>query len=290
MATPILILVLGFVLAPVALFLLVAVLVSLGRPADVVPTREWQRVRACRWLGLLVGGIAAGSISTGGIGTMLAPAVFGGCVVLGVAVGETLVRPAREAGPRTASLRTRRVLDYLPGPLTQVVTTALVVLVAALTLTTLTADDDAFGDSRALSCVHRAMVDTRSPYPGSYYSLPLAGVLLVVLLIAAYAAHQVVRRPRGLATTEHGDDVLRARSATVLLAAVGVATCFSLVGVGVTAGSALIGLADSCSSGWMRPTGIALCLVALTALFAGLWCLVRIASNDTRTVPVEAAP
>jgi NADH:ubiquinone oxidoreductase subunit 3 (subunit A) len=270
------------VLAVVLVFVL---LVSLGRRDDVVPTREWELVRACRVVAVVLGVVlASASMQHGDLGATRAPAIFGGCVVLGVAIGETLVRPDRRSGPRTASLRTRRFVDYLPRPLAGIVTSVLAALVATLAFTTLTASRDASGERRALECASRGLESSMSPYPGSYYSLPLAAVLLAVLLVAAFAAHQVVRRPRGLATTEHGDDVLRARSLTVLVAAVGVAVAFSQAGVGLTAGAALDNFAgtEGCAPGWVGPVSVVLLISALLALLAGLWCLVRIVSNDIR--------
>ena len=67
--------------------------------AAVRPTPEWRRVRLTRLVGTLAG-LAAAAIcwqqGSFGRGPMLAPALFGLGVVLGVGLGETVVRPRRE--------------------------------------------------------------------------------------------------------------------------------------------------------------------------------------------------
>ncbi len=261
----------------------VAVLVRRGR-RDVQPRREWRLVRATRVLGLAGGVVAAYSLAGRleyGRGEMLAPSVFGLVVVVAVAVGETLVRPKRPAGPRSASLRTRRIGDYLPRWTSWSVLGTSVALAATLTLTTLTASwDDWARGMRVISCTAVEASASAGPYPGSFYSLPLASVLVAVLVVAGVAAHQVVRRPRGLGDTEADDDVLRERSLTVIVAATGVAIGISHVGVATTAGTALVGL-DLCAPAWATPIGWLVGLSALPALLIGLWCLVRIVSSDS---------
>jgi len=283
----------------VVLLLVLAVLVGLGRRTDVVPRREWRLVQATRVLGVVAGGYAAFAVADPqesvlpdgwdrgyGAGQMLAPAAFGLVVLAFVAFGETVVRAPRPDGPRTASLRPRAVRQYRPRPTTVAVAAVTVVLGATLLFTTLTAGvDRSLGGHRVLVCAAGGLREARGPYPGSFYSVPLALAVAVVLAVAALAARQVVRRPRGLATTEHGDDVLRRRSVTVIVAAVGVATAFSQVGIGWVAGSALVELSDGCAPAWADPAGVVIGASAVVSLFVGLWCLVRIVSNDSLERP-----
>lgn len=263
-----------------------AVLVRQIRPGrrDVQPRREWRVVQATRVLGLAGGVMAAYSLAGRleyGRGEMLAPSVFGLAVVIAVAVGETVVRPRRPAGPRSASLRTRRIGEYLPRWTAWSVLGTGAALAATLTLTTATASwDDWARGMRVISCTSVGAGSSTGPYPGSFYSLPLASVLVAVLLVAGVAAHQVIRRPRGLAETDSGEDVLRKRSLTVIIAATGVAIAFSHAGVAATAGTALVGL-GGCAPAWAAPVGWLVGLSALPALFVGVWCLVRIVSNDS---------
>lgn len=240
-------------------------------------------MQATRVLGL-VGGVAAAYSIAGrseyGRGEMLAPSIFGLVVLVAVAIGETVVRPAGPSGPRSASLRTRAIGDYLPrGPSRAVLGTVLMLL-ATLTLTTVTAArDESSRAMRVLACDAGGLAEARGPYPGSFYGLPLASVLVIVLLVAALSARLVVRRPRGFAETDAGDDALRRRSLTVIVAATGVAFAFSHFGIATTASAALVGL-GSCSPGWAAPLGWLIGVSALPALLIGIWSLVRIVSSD----------
>ena len=81
------------------------------------PRREWTWVRVTWAAALVVGSVAAWLVNDSldlGRGTMLVPAVLGLFVVAGVGLAETVVRPQRPIGPRTASLAPRRVADYVP--------------------------------------------------------------------------------------------------------------------------------------------------------------------------------
>ena len=248
------------------------------RGPRVPPTRETRLVSATRLLGLVVGLVVAWQVlqrGSYGRGPMLAPAVLGLCVLVAVALGETVVRPRRGAGSRSASLRPRRVGDYLPRGLAWAVSTQVAVTAAVLTLTTLTASRDDYTESmRALACTTATGGSSHTPYPGAYYSGPLALALVAVLLVAAVASRQVVLRPRGLGPTD-ADDALRRRSLTVVLAATGLATSAPYLGIAMTAGLALQGLGDGtpgCAAGWTGPVGIAITVSALPAAALMITC------------------
>lgn len=279
-----------FVAAAVVVALPVAVLIGLGRRRDVVPRGEWRLVQATRVLGLM-GGVVAGFGTLAltdqlryGLAMLLAPGVFGLVVVAGVAIGETAVRRRRDPGPRTASLDPRTVGAYLPRPTTAAVGAVGVALLVTLALTSLTASRSDDGHLRALACTRPDGGQIVTPYPGAYYSLPLLALLALTLAVAAAAAHRVVSRPRGLATTDHGDDVLRRRSLTVLVAAVGVAIGFGQTGIGWVTSSALLGL-DTCAPAWAGPAGVVIGISAAASLVVALWCLVRVVSNDSLERP-----
>lgn len=286
--------------------LLVVRLTSGGR--RVPSSRETRLVALTRVAGVLVG-VAAGAalLNQGsyGTGAMLAPAAAGLCLLLAVALGETVVRPRRprkEVGARSASLRPRRVRDYLPRALSLAVGVQLVATTAVLLLTTLTAGagDVAGGDpalhddgltGRSISCTAGGYGSSHTPYPGSFYSGPLAVALLAVLAVAVVAALQVVRRPRGLGPTD-ADDALRRRSLGVVVAATGFAVSATYAGIAVTAGIALQGLADqtrSCAAGWMQPVGIALTLSTLPAAVLIVTCLVQLVVGRAQ-VPAPGYP
>ena len=257
--------------------LLTMIALSLAR-GRVVTGEEWKWVRLMWATAVLIGGVVAWLLQRNldlGRGSMLAPAILGVSVVAGVGLGETVVRPRRPAGPRTASLVTRHVTDYLPQGLTTVVVAIAAVHLATLTLTTVTASADDMG--RAGRQVAAQCGDTgsaSSPYPGSFYSGPLT-VLLVVMGIATLAALMaVVRRPRGLAPDEVGDDVLRRWSTTRVLAAAGAALAASHAGIAFFAGTALLRM--DCQRDWMVPVGWALVASVPVALLLLGWLLGRI--------------
>ncbi|MFE6511526.1 hypothetical protein ACFVDI_27960 [Nocardioides sp. NPDC057767] len=249
--------------------------------------REWRWVRRIRLLGIALGLLIAtvlmdhASLAAGGVGTMIAPPGFGLGVLLGVVAGETIVRAPRPTGPRTASLQHRSLGTYLPRPTSYAVTTGLALLGATLLLTTFTAQDDDYLGQRAIGCQAGPITQSHSPYPGAFYAVPLAIMLGIVLVSAAIAAVAVVRRPRGLASTDAGDDDLRRRSMTVIVAAVGVAVGTSLTGTAATAAAGLLSLDVECAPAWMPVAGWLLVPTALIGLGLGAWCLVRLFVNDS---------
>src|SRR5688500_3743694 len=102
------------------LLTVIALAAQSSTPVDIDTRRQRRWVRLTWAAALVVGGIAAWLLNTTldlGRGTMLVPAVLGLFVVAGVGLAETVVRPQRPTGPRTASLAPRRVADYLPRAL-----------------------------------------------------------------------------------------------------------------------------------------------------------------------------
>src|SRR3954452_4127877 len=141
-------LVLLLLLSGPVLLAVIAVAVQPSARQRVDPRREWRQVRAVVAGALVVGVVAAwlvqGSLGLGR-GTMLVPAVLGLFVVIGVGLAETVVRPRRPAGPRTASLASRRVADYAPRALVIAVAGTAALHLATLALTTATASTDDMG-------------------------------------------------------------------------------------------------------------------------------------------------
>lgn len=276
-------------------------LAARGRNGDVTAAKEWRWVLQMRLLGIALGLLIAGllmapdafgplgdlvsSLMAGyGVGTMIAPAGFGLGVLLGVAAGETIARAPRPRGPRTASLHPRSLTGYLPRPTSYAVGTGLALLAATLLLGTLTAQEDgSLGGMRTIGCQVGNIAQTHGPYPGSYYAIPLAIMLGIVLLTATAAAAAVVRRPRGLAATDAGDDELRRRSMTVIIAAVGVTVGTSLIGIAGTAAAGLLGLGADCAPAWMPVVGWLLVPVVFIGIGLAVWSLVRLFINDSLT-------
>lgn len=280
---PVLLVVTLAVLAVAAVALARSVERPSGRLADVArTTRRWRAA------GVLLGLVAAaltyryGSL---GRGVMLAAPVFALCLLLGVVAGELQVR-APQTTTRAAALEVRRLRDYVPRVLGSVVGVATGLLVLLLTATTALGSADDLGRAgRTLSRQCSELVSSsRSPWPGSFYSVPLAAVLLVGLVVAALALVQVVRRPRQ-GEDPRLDDDLRRHAATAVTAAVGLLVTVPLAGVSVVAAQ---GLLQICAPppAWTLG-GRVLLLVAPAAVALGIWCaavLLVPSSADVRPV------
>lgn len=133
---------------------------------------------------------------------------------------------------------------------------------------------------RAIGCQVGNIAQTHGPYPGSYYAIPLA-IMLGIVLLTATAAAAAVRRPRGLTATDAGDDELRRRSMTVIIAAVGVAVGTSLIGIAGTAAAGLLGLGADCAPAWMPVVGWLLVPVVFIGIGLAVWSMVRLFVNDS---------
>lgn len=270
----------------------VALAVLSSSRSRVAARREWALVRLTWMSALAAGAVVAWSV-TGlvdlGRGTMLVPAVLGLFVVAGVGLGEAVVRPQRPPGPRTASLAPRRVAGYLPRPLSAAVGGITMLHLTTLALTTATATPDDQGRAgRQVAATCGTMSSAAGPYPGSFYSVPLIVLLVAIGLAATAALTAVVRRPRGFAPHEVGDDVLRRLSATRVVAAAGAAVSASHVGIAFFAGTALLRM--DCHAAWMDPVGWVLVASVPVALVLLGWCVGRIVTPGVLTRAVLASP
>ncbi len=244
----------------------------------------YRRAVGWRWAGLGLGVLAAAlSVSRGslGLGVMLAPTVFGLCVIAGVIVGELATIPRRE-GVRTAALETRTVGGYLPRRLGGLVMASTLGLGVLLVTTTVMGSADDMGRA-GRSLFRRCSPDTaagRGPWPGLFYSVPLGIAVVLGLLVAVVALRTVVLRPRTGTTPDlvAADDVLRRRSAEAVVAATGVMVAASLLGVALTAGAALLGF-DCPPASWTI-LGFALLAVGALMFLLALWCLALLLSGS----------
>lgn len=267
----------GLLLLLLLLLLLAGALAAARpRPATALPPRlvDVQRATA-RWRtgGLLVGVVVAvGSAQVGtlGRGLMLAGPLLALCVLLGVVLGELRVT-APPAAERRAVLEVRRVRDYVPRRLGTVVAASATLLSAVLVTTTAMGSTDDLGrEGRWLArqCSD-ALSEARGPWPGSFYSLPLAVVVGLGLIIAAVAMRQAVRRPRQ-GSDLAADDALRRRAAETVTAAAGLLVAVPFAGVAVLAGIALTG--TSCAPAAWTTLSTVLLLLVPVQLGVGAWC------------------
>ncbi|GAA2388883.1 hypothetical protein GCM10010170_100230 [Dactylosporangium salmoneum] len=224
-------------------------------------------MRGWRGAGVLAGLVAGAVVmQTGGSlgrGALFAAPAFSACVLAGVLGGELSVRPA--GGPvRTAAVEVRRARDYLPRGLTRVVATAAAVLAVLLVATTAAGNADDMGRPGRMLWVACGpdVREGRGPWPGSYYSVPLAIVVLAGLVAAGAVLHRIAARPR-----VGDDDTTRRRSARAVIAAVGIMVALPAAGVSAVAGGAIIGTSCLPDAGGQALLALA---AAQTLLLA--WC------------------
>jgi hypothetical protein len=225
----------------------------------------------------VVAAVQTASVGSLGLGLMRAPTVFGLCVIGGVVLGELATTP-RHDGVRTATLETRTVGKYLPRRPGGLVAVCTLTLGALLVATTLMGSADSAGrPGRSLErrC-SPAIGHTSGPWPGLYYSVPLAIAVAVCVLVAFVALRAVVLRPRRGASPElvAADEVLRRRSAEAVVAATGVMVATSLLGIALAAASKLIGF--PCAPAWWAVLGFGLLAVAALSFLLAAWCLAQL--------------
>lgn len=260
-----------------------AMAVARRRPPAAVSSRRWpipEELRAtartiARWrlAGLAVGLAAAVTVAqhgTLGRGLSTAAPVAALGVLTGVVVGE--LRGTRPRGAvRSAPLEVRRVRDYLPAGLARWVAGATAALAALLVTTTATGSADDLGRpgrELVLRC-NAAVTHGAGPWPGSYYAVPAAVLVVAGLAGAGVAMLRIVRRPRP-GGDPRADDALRRASAEAVTAAAGLLVAVPLGGMSAVAGAALRSV--DCGSGMPSTGGLLLLTVAVGALVLASWC------------------
>lgn len=226
-----------------------------------------------------------------GRGLAVAPFAFAGVLVVGLLVGDLIssVRTrvqARGGEARSAALESRRVSDYLPRSLSIGVGAITVVLLALLAIGWLTSSPgevyaleadgtlSASADGPSYSLVQCSPdlsgCSAQSPYPGSFYGLPLLLALAAVLAAAAVALVVAVRRPRSAdAEVVRVDDIVRRRVTESIVAAVGVGVGATLCGVALTMASAILG--NPFAAAWLTVTGWVCVVAAAAGIVMAVW-------------------
>lgn len=266
------------VLLPVLVFVgvVLALRAASAAPVPVVSGRLRVVARSTRrWqvAGLVLGAAFAWGVQDRGSlgrGVLLAAPLGALVVLLGVVVGELRVPPP-DGATRSALLEVRRVRDHLPRGLASAVGAATGLLGALLVLTTALGSPDDLGRPGrwlARSCT-AVTAEGRGPWPGSFYSAPLAAVLVVGLAVALLAVQRVVRRPRS-GEDAAVDDALRRGSVTAVTAAVGLLVTVPLAGVGAVASVGLLGI---CAAPlWWTVVGWSLLALVPASVVLGAWC------------------
>jgi hypothetical protein len=236
--------------------------------------RVARRSTTSRTLGLLGGAVIALSVFSTredlGLEITFAAPAFAGCALIGVLAGELLnVPPATRA--RTAVLEVRTAWDYLPRVLTRWVLGLTALLAGVLTSTSLAADPDILGRrgrTITMTCGN-IMTIGAGPWPGSYYSLPIAATVLAGAILAGVVLRTVSRRPRPVAedSARAVDDGLRRSAARATTAAFGLVVSTPLAAVTLLSGAQLLRV--SCTPvSWTTGAGIASFAVSALAFVA----------------------
>jgi hypothetical protein len=253
-----------------------------------VPAAVVRRTASFRLAGVIAGLAAGGAAAAGqgalGRGLLLAGPVFGLCVLAGVAAGEISVRPAG-GRTRTAAVEVRRVRDYLPRALAAAVTAAAAVLAALVAVTTVTAGPDDLGRAGRvllLSC-RAGLQQAYGPWPGSFYSVPLAAMVAAGLIAGGGALRVVIRRARTGADADAvaADDALRRRAVRTITGACGILVALPLAGVCLVSAGALLSI--SCHPAWWTYAGWALLALLIPVVALMGW------SAATLLAPARAA-
>ncbi|WP_203824881.1 hypothetical protein [Actinoplanes palleronii] len=204
--------------------------------------------RALLWrLAGLGAGLAAAVLLAGapaswlGRGLALAAPAFALCLLAGVTAGELTARVPAGA-TRTASLEVRTTRSFLPRRMARWVAGLLVLAAAFFTATGLAADTDDMGRAgRSLTAACGDLVSSTGPWPGRFYSVPIALAVLLGLGAAGFAMRTVVGRGRPVVdgAGRAADDEGRRTSARAILAACGVLVAAPLAGSALFAAGAL---------------------------------------------------
>lgn len=198
-----------------------------------------------RWLGLALGAvtlIAVFPLGSMGQLALVGPPLAGMVAIGAILVGQRSVQGAARL-PGSAGIERRRPFDYLPRGLARSVVVALVALAAAAMLTSAVASPDTAGvPGRAVSgtwvelvrengvAVQVPHTDLRSPFPGAFYTVPMALAVLGLLIVGIIALVAIAARPRNGADPElvRVDDALRRITAEGVVAAMGLAVGLDL--------------------------------------------------------------
>ncbi|WP_205324576.1 hypothetical protein [Glycomyces sp. YM15] len=236
-----------------------------------------RRSTIMRFAGLAIGLAAAAAIVTAappnwlGLEAALAAPAFTLCLLAGVLIGD--ITGTVPTGPdRAAPIEVRSVRSYLPRFMTGAVIALGATLAVLLTVTSrMGSADDMSRAGRFLTLSCQDLTASSGPWPGVYYSLPIAASVLIGIAVAAPALHAVTRRRRPAAgdAVRAVDDDARRASARTIVAACGVLVAAPLTGTGLFAGTAMIG--NTCATTAVTALGWTALVLGLTAFIATCW-------------------
>lgn len=264
--------------------------------ADLRAVERWTAL--WRWVGVLLGAclaVAALTQQNVGLGrlALAAPAIAGCSALLAIMVGEWTIRPS-SAQRRAASLTTRSFATLVPRAGLWVTATGIATLAMLLGIGMATASPDDQGRAgRAITatCVQdlpgigsTVLTATNGPWPGSYYALPAALIMLATIGFGFVAARAIRDRANPDASHAAYDTHLRRDAMRRVVSAVG-ATAWGTAGpTAIVMSSPLHG--NACING-----GASLAGAALAVGLAGVAAAVLLAASVLlpSTFPATAA-
>lgn len=281
------------------LFTLAAVWVAstVKRGAAKTARKQWRFVLLIRVVGLVAGILVGASLAASSSSRlmMIAPGVVGLFVILGVIVGEAFIKSPAVSGSRSAAVAPRRISDYVDKKAFRMALVLTGVHVITLVFTSLTASTDDLGRSgRAIGYEFANGSTSRTPYPGTYYTVWQIMLLIGLILLTALALYVVVKRPRGYANALTDEDSMRRTSVATVVAAFGLSVALSQVGIAGIAAIQLISSGQSNSHAgvtppaWMLPSGIVLAVTVVFAIAVGFILAIRVFSAP-KEVSVDVA-
>lgn len=182
-----------------------------------------------RLAGMVLGSAAAWFLAMSlplGLGFALAGPAFAIVLLLTALLAERFSPRRRLAGPRSASLEVRRIRDYLPRWASFLAAAGSVFLIVFLASTTaIGSTDDQGRPGRAFTHTCGEYTQMFTPWPGSFYAVPVLIASGICLALTVIALREVVLRPR-----LSPDDSTRRRASEVIVAAYGIAVLTPLAG------------------------------------------------------------
>jgi hypothetical protein len=134
------------------------------------------------------------------------------------------------------------------------------------------------------------LVQDHGPWPGSFYSVPLAAVVAAGLIGAGGALRVVIRRARSGADPAlvAADDAIRQRAARAITGACGILVALPLAGTCLVSAGAL--LSFSCQPAWWTYAGWALLALLIPVLALLGWCAAALLAPARGIVAARPAP
>lgn len=279
--------VMGFRLIALVVVLLAAstivvVIAQRDRAQIVSSSNQWRAVLVIRVLFLILGIVVAGGLIESGLARnmMIAPTAVGYFLVLGVFLGEAVVKAPRPNGVRAAGMKARSLRSYIDRASLRSLLALLAIHVTVLVFTTAIAIPDDMGrPGRAIGYSNDVGGSLSTPFPGSYYTSTQLVLVAGLIVFTGLAAFWVVRRPRGYSRDFESEEAMRTSSVATVLGALGVSVAVAHIGLAGVAAMRLISQSTTknlttdavlSAPAWFLPAGIVVLMTVVLALVIGV--------------------